>query len=490
MGLSSQAVTSIIFSCIELLIAIPLVVIFFRLRPGKIEFCFDIGLTLISLCCSLSLATSIYGFEENEDPIAWFALAQFFGDFMSTVLEWKARRNELSIGPLAILRALFSCLSASICLFLITSNFDSQIFLLLSVVLRFVYVSFPIARRKFLLHNSTASSSLMSSKCVDDWGLLINDIVDRNSIFSGLFYSSHRRPRFLESENVNDLEVNNTDGMSESLLAMRPSFVGNFEGKEQDENNEEEEEDEGLGQLGVNHRVAFVPEPILKVSKPRSSTDSTSDSMDSFAVFRASSNVVWGPPPMSSSYPRQADDAAGPLMIGPNIHNIVHNEIPTSVQIVSWREVLTAGGVPLIVYVIQTNDNGISVHRYGEFRALCNRFVARMFQEFGLEAPPFPGRRVFRKLLPQAFGGYVQGDVADREFIASRAAGLQDWLQSVIGFVNTHDVSKQTKTVLAHFLNPIVRYAPESDLEQVVRTAVLLFSDTALNPIAPPSPFY
>ena len=130
-------------------------------------------------------------------------------------------------------------------------------------------------------------------------------------------------------------------------------------------------------------------------------------------------------------------------------------------RVVAWREVRTSGGVPLVVYVLLADNDAMCVHRYGDFRQLLTRFVSRLFYDRKREPPRFPQRRVFRKLLPVAMGGtgtFTSGGGVDAEFIETRAAGLEAWLQSVVDFCHEQPSGcpPDVRLALRAFLSPLV----------------------------------
>ena len=452
---------STVFSGIEFVSFSLLSVVFFRLHAGVQSNAnvYTLESALILICSLISFAAWIYATEVNEYPVAAFTFFQFLSDCAAFFLTMRAAKNKLRRGQISSWRGVLSCAMTLMGIFFITSDSICRGFMIAVLVLRTSWVVQPLLMDK--IRTCVVSSdhdqqqmgrerrTLLSSKTigvVDDWGLLTN----RLSTVDGAAINSYSRQLLFTSDEEEDVRDEENP---------RPTTMA----------------------TGYDE----PPPPIA--SSSRNTSDSTTESLDSFSLVRPPSvnGVVWGGNIASSAQAaRPADDAAGPLDTRTPLEML-----PQTVRVISFKEVLTTGGVPLIVYVLLTDRNEICVHRYGEFRALCNRVLSKFFHEHSIEAPPFPGRRVFRKLLPQAMGGVVQGAVADREFIASRASGLSDWIQKVLEAVRLHPESETTLLAMVDFLRPICHFADDADQEQVINTAVMVFSETVLNPtIMPPSP--
>ena len=208
----------------------------------------------------------------------------------------------------------------------------------------------------------------------------------------------HSQPELVPSDFYLRVDSrNSTDPLGESLLnATAPSFVGDFE------------------------------------DRPPTRVSSTSSS---FPSRTSSHNVAWG-----------GDEAAGPGFV-----HATDIESIGRVEVVCWREILS-GNVPLVVFVLK-HGRFICVHRYGEFRALANRYVTKAFTELGSEPPPFPVRRTFRKLLPVVVGGAARG--GDGDFYTARAQQLDAWLGAVIQFFQHEPVPEAAKQALLGFLQPV-----------------------------------
>jgi len=441
-----------VFAALEVGFALILAIVTFRLKPGKARSLLSFDFCVIFLCVVIALAGSVYGFEEQDElPFVIFVSSQALSDFSALVLGWRANRNNLKRGQASSWRAVISCANCIVSIVFITSSNICRSFLISSLVLRFAWIVKPFLKDLCCKAGSNEDKRLVS---LDEWGLLTNNpsIPSQTQTLSRL-YVSYEEEEEVDPESL----ANESDGLSESLLTMGLSFVGDYRNG---------------------------PAVHQSHSGGCNESDSITDSTDSFPLTRpgSASLVSW----TNGNIP-PADHAGGPMQA----ERPAEDALPSSVQVVSWKEVLTTGGVPLVVYILRSDKNGISVHRYGEFRALCNRIISKYFHECGVEAPAFPGRRVFRKLLPQAMGGVVQGVAADREFIASRATGLGDWTQKVLDFIRAHP-SDVTTAAMLDFLNPIVKFTPDSDIDQVVRTAVMIFTDTILNPVVvgPLSPFF
>ena len=438
---SADVSVASVFSAVDVAFACTLVVVAIRVGPGEDTVPFSVGPYIIVACSLISIVGFIFAVDQAEFPIGGVFAAQSIVDLAAWFLSSRAASNGLIRGTYSIWRAVVSSAMTLLSTVFVTDMPECQGLLSAVLFLRILWIVTPLIETKCLKTKSTMF--------LDEWGLLWN--IMPSGYGSRVFVT-------LSTES-DDPENPQGTSLTESLMNSRLSGL------------------EGIPSSSRN-------------------SDSTTDSSDSVPLIRPASNglerlqlpLVVGPHAeysSSLSQCRPADDAAGPR---PSQPIQTSQELPNTIRVIAHREVLTTGGVPLVVYVLQTDRNEVLVHRYGEFRALCKRVVSKFYHEHGNEPPLFPGRRVFRKFIPQSMGGIAQGASADREFIANRANALGEWTQQVIQFVKSRAENQGVVLALLEFLQPVVRCSPDSDIDQVVRSAVLIFSDTVLNAVPPPTP--
>lgn len=455
----TSVVLASVFSPIELIsiVAFALVAKRLGLGDGLVKDTLDVFLISFSslvcfVCAMVALAS------ENGALLALILILQSMADLVCAWLSYRAQTRDLIRGSLSNWRGVIASAELISALVFMTDSQPIQIVGAFASAFRMIWVAQP-KMKLFMKSKSSSSPSTFDDEefILDEWGLLRN----RPAIHSSSFYLSFDGTRDFDAalrarQHGSDEMIS---GLSTSLLAQDPSFITDVE------------EVPGRSSLRVG---AFG----------RTSSASTSESVDSVHLT-GSAAASW----IGSGHIRLNPDATGVGRFPASpIDTDLLNMLPHTVQVVGWREVLTAGGVALIVYVLRTDQNGICVHRYGDFRALCNRHATKMFSTSEAEPPSFPSRRVFRKLLPEAMGGISHTDSANREFISNRAAGLGEWSQKVLDFVHRTKPPPPLVYAMLDFFKPILRHTPDADLQIAIQSAVVVFSDTVLNPVVLTAP--
>lgn len=426
------------FSGVELVLAIILAVVANRIPYGAHPRRWTLSEACVFVSAFISLCSAIASFTLEEFPLAIVFIAQWISDTCAFVLTKRATSNNLVPGSGSIWRVVGSTTMTILAIPFVAPELVSRVLLGIVALCRATFI--------FILVVGGRIRENRPETVLDEGRILFN-------------YDPARSNRLLEDH------------------------------QQDDESNDAGNTHAGMLRTNLGENLLFNEDSLvigLNVPNTRNTSASTSDSADSFPYMTSSRGGSADDPYLRVVHhesSEQADDAGGLIV------EDLWGKLPEWVRVIGYREVLTTGSVPLVVYILQTDENGVVVRRYGEFRSLCNRLMSNFYHEFGAEAPTFPGRRVFRKFIPRAIGGTAHTDATERDFIANRANGLGQWTQQVLGLVKSHPQNGKVVRAMAEFLKPVIQFSPDSDLEQVMNSAVSIFSDTVLNPIAVPSPY-
>lgn len=429
-----------VLCALELAYALVLGLVLLRLTPspspsmGNSVF---LELVLIFACSAMSLVGFTHALGERQTAFALVALTQFLCDAVAFLLDYKASQAGLRLGSGSVWRAVLSSVAGVIALAVLTPNELLRGLGLSIVSLRVVWIA--IAR-------------CCGGGCeVDEVGLLMNRRpveFDESRIYLE-FPDGDDEEEDGGGGNNRDVEASGqTDAMSESLLAFGPpSFVLEFEQQQQQ-------------QVPRTSSLRYNASPDLILNIPNNVT---------WGVISGDGDVV-PLAPASTAATTTAPTAA--TATAP----VDSTSLPSTVAMICVQQVLTKGGVPLQVYVLRLDNRRVCVHRYGDFRALHKRFILPLYpQSNSGPLPHFPVRRLARKLLPQALGGYGSED----GFYHQRASELEHWIQAVLELCRSESVSLPLKLAVQDFLRPLVGsgdIAIEGE-SAVVQNAVQSFSE-------------